>query len=91
MEEHFKESRKFFELPLNQKEEIGVNADSRGYTPMDGETLDAELQKEGDTKEGLYIGRNLAADSEEAKEPMIGPNLWPNPVRNLHAWGLSDT
>ena len=81
IEEQFEESRKFFGLPLKQKEELAVNADSRGYTPMSGETLDAGRQKEGDTKEGLYIGREVAADSEEAKEPMLGPNLWPDPVR----------
>ena len=48
---------------------------------MGDETLDAVLQKEGDTKEGFYIGREVAADSEEAKQPLHGPNQWPNPVR----------
>ena len=81
LEEHFKESRKFFELPLEKKNEIIVDANSRGYTPMGEETLDLQHQKEGDTKEGVYIGREVAADSEEAKQPLHGPNQWPNPVR----------
>jgi len=29
---------------------------------------------------GLYFGRDLAADSEEAKLPLHGPNQWPPEV-----------
>lgn len=44
------------------------------------ETLDAANQKEGDTKEGLYFGREVAADSPEADLPLHGPNQWPPQV-----------
>lgn len=49
----------------------------RGYTPMSEETLDAPNQTEGDTKEGLYFGREVPADSEDAHLPLHGPNQWP--------------
>ena len=52
---------------------------------MGEETLDLAHQTEGDTKEGLYIGREVAADSEEAKTPLHGPNQWPDPVRHRAA------
>ncbi len=47
---------------------------------MGDETVDPENQSEGDNKEGLYFGRDLPADCEEAKKPMHGPNQWPDAV-----------
>lgn len=47
---------------------------------MGEETLDPEHQMEGDSKEGLYFGREVAAESQEAQKPLHGPNQWPNPV-----------
>ncbi len=47
---------------------------------MANETLDPGNQSEGDTKEGCYIGREVAADSEDAKLPLHGPNQWPREV-----------
>jgi hypothetical protein len=44
---------------------------------MSEETLDPPNQTEGDTKEGLYFGREVPADSEEAHMPLHGPNQWP--------------
>ena len=38
-------------------------------------------QSEGDTKEGLYFGREVSADSPDAGMPLHGPNQWPSPVR----------
>ena len=52
----------------------------RGYTPMSEETLDAPNQTEGDTKEGLYFGREVPPGSEEAHMPLHGPNQWPAQV-----------
>lgn len=54
----------------------------RGYTPFEYEMLNPDEQKSPDTKEGIYIGREVAADSEEAQKPLHGPNQWPNPVRS---------
>lgn len=31
-------------------------------------------------KEGIYIGLEVAADSEDAKLPLHGPNQWPREV-----------
>ncbi len=55
----------------------------RGWTPLSEETLDTENQTEGDTKEGLYFGREVPADSPEAAQPLHGPNQWPSPVSTL--------
>ena len=47
---------------------------------MGDETVDPEHQSEGDNKEGLYFGRDLPADCEEARKPLHGPNQWPDAV-----------
>ena len=47
---------------------------------MANETLDPGNQSEGDTKEGIYIGQEIPADSEDAKLPLHGPNQWPREV-----------
>ena len=47
---------------------------------MGDETVDPEHQSEGDNKEGLYFGRDLPADCEEARKPMHGPNQWPDAI-----------
>ena len=49
---------------------------------MADETLDPANQREGDTKEGLYFAREVAADSAEARLPLHGPNQWPPRVRS---------
>ncbi len=38
------------------------------------ETLDPSRQKQGDTKEGFYFGREVAPGSAEAALPLHGPN-----------------
>jgi isopenicillin N synthase-like dioxygenase len=47
---------------------------------MAEETLDTANQTEGDTKEGIYFGRDVPRDSPEAANPLTGPNQWPSPV-----------
>lgn len=47
---------------------------------MADEALDPANQREGDTKEGLYFAREVAADSAEARLPLHGPNQWPPEV-----------
>ncbi|CAK0779497.1 hypothetical protein CVIRNUC_004789 [Coccomyxa viridis] len=73
----FEENRRFFSLPEQEKRRILANESNRGYTPMSEETLDAPNQTEGDTKEGLYFGREVPAGSEDAHLPLHGPNQWP--------------
>ena len=76
--------------PLNAATE-DVRAASRtllrGWTPLSEETLDVANQSEGDTKEGLYFGREVSAASPDAGMPLHGPNQWPSPVRcTTGAW-----
>ncbi|DBA70484.1 TPA: hypothetical protein ACH3X2_011889 [Trebouxia sp. C0005] len=77
IEEHWLQNKAFFNLPLEDKLTIVADSNNRGYTPMAEQTLDPDHQSQGDTKEGLYFGREVPADSEEAKLPLHGPNQWP--------------
>ncbi|EWM20785.1 Isopenicillin N synthase [Nannochloropsis gaditana] len=82
------ESKAFFSLPLDEKEKVSVrhNKINRGYTAFEEETLDPTRQTRGDTKEGFYLGREVAMESEEARSfPLHGPNVWPDPVK-LPRW-----
>jgi isopenicillin N synthase-like dioxygenase len=75
----FEESRKLFDLPLKEKEALSDKVMSRGYTAMQEETLDPTVQKEGDTKEGYYIGREVATtDPRYDPVKLRGPNQWPS-------------
>ena len=61
----------------------------RGYTSYTYETLDPEKQTQPDTKEGLYLGREVPEDSEEARTwPLHGPNQWPDEVRSWSCLSL---
>jgi isopenicillin N synthase-like dioxygenase len=53
-----------------------------GYTAMGSEVLDtsADVPKQGDSKEGIYIGRELS--EEELKLPLNGPNQYPPEVHS---------
>lgn len=77
IQRHFAETKKFFDLPDEEKAKIKVNKINRGWNAMQQESLDPEHQSEGDTKEGLYFGREVPADSAG---PMQGPNQWPSPA-----------
>lgn len=79
MENVFEETRKLFSLPLHDKESIKADKNNRGWTPWQEETLDPANQREGDTKEGFYFGREVSLDSDEASKPLHGPNVWPSP------------
>lgn len=76
--EHFRQQKLFFDLPMEDKLRIKVNAASRGYVPIGAETLDPAKQTQGDTKEGLLIGREIDQLSDEAKLPLHGSNQWPS-------------
>lgn len=84
----FVSGQAFFSLPLDEKEKVSVrhNKINRGYTAFEEETLDPTRQTRGDTKEGFYLGREVAMESEEARSfPLHGPNVWPDPVK-LPRW-----
>ncbi|CAN0901481.1 2-oxoglutarate-Fe(II) type oxidoreductase hxnY [Linum grandiflorum] len=78
MAEVFHQSRKFFELPGNEKMKVLRNEKHRGYTPELDELLDPQNQVHGDYKEGYYIGVEVPEDDPEADKPFYGPNVWPS-------------
>ncbi|XP_031249247.1 2-oxoglutarate-Fe(II) type oxidoreductase hxnY-like isoform X2 [Pistacia vera] len=80
MDEVFGMSKRFFELPLNEKMKLLRNEKHRGYTPVLDELLDPDNQVHvGDYKEGYYIGVEVPEGDPEAEKPFYGPNVWPAP------------
>ena len=57
------QTKALFDLPLTDKQALSDPILSRGYTAMQEETLDPQHQTEGDTKEGFYIGPEIATDN----------------------------
>lgn len=78
LETVFRQSRIFFELPKEEKMKLLRNERHRGYTPFRDETLDPDKQTEGDSKEGFYIGIEVAEDDPQASKEFYGPNIWPS-------------
>ncbi|KMT03189.1 hypothetical protein BVRB_8g197380 isoform B [Beta vulgaris subsp. vulgaris] len=76
MDEVFAQSKKLFDLPMDEKMKLLRNEKHRGYTPILDELLDPENQVEGDYKEGYYIGVE-PMDDPDAEKPFYGPNVWP--------------
>ena len=62
--------RAFFELPEAAKRTVQQDGNNRGWTAMGEETLDPARQTCGDTKEGYYIGREVAAGAPEHGRPV---------------------
>ena len=75
-DELFASSAELFALPLEVKRSVFDAVLNRGYTAWGEETLDPVAQTVGDTKEGFYIGREVAAEKAEP-EKLAGPNQWP--------------
>lgn len=74
-------SRKFFALPLEQKNAIRMELGGRawrGFFPVGGE-LTSGIP---DLKEGLYLGTELPAGDPR---PLHGPNLFPAQVPDLRS------
>lgn len=78
LETVFRQSKTFFGLPKEEKTKLLRNEKHRGYTPFRDETLDPEKQTEGDSKEGFYIGVEVAEDDPKASKEFYGPNIWPS-------------
>jgi len=78
----FAEAKRFFALPEAEKRKIAIenSACHRGWFRVGGENLDPAKQAEGDLKEGVKIGRDLAMDHPRvvAGLPLHGPNQWPD-------------
>lgn len=79
IEDVYRLSRKFFELPFEAKNQLNiVNSGQtlRGYIPMYGENVDPQNTK--DFKECFDYGRH-----EEDVSPFFGPNLMPEEVQEF--------
>ncbi|GAV88056.1 2OG-FeII_Oxy domain-containing protein/DIOX_N domain-containing protein [Cephalotus follicularis] len=78
MEEVFDQSKRLFNLSLDDKMKLLRNDKHRGYTPLLDEILDPQNQLYGDYKEGYYIGVEVPEDDPQAEKPFFyGPNVWP--------------
>ncbi|XP_051113999.1 2-oxoglutarate-Fe(II) type oxidoreductase hxnY-like isoform X2 [Andrographis paniculata] len=78
MGEVFAQSRRFFNLPAEEKIKLLRNKKNRGYTPVLDEYLDPVNQIDGDYKEGYYIGVEVPEDDPDAQKPFYGTNIWPS-------------
>uniref|UniRef100_M8C9S8 UPF0676 protein n=1 Tax=Aegilops tauschii TaxID=37682 RepID=M8C9S8_AEGTA len=79
LEALFAESKKFFELPLEEKMLLQRNSAHRGYTAPYAEKLDASSEFQGDLKESFYIG--AVGDVDMPNDP----NQWP-PKERFPSW-----
>ncbi|KAG0576201.1 hypothetical protein KC19_5G062600 [Ceratodon purpureus] len=79
LDEVFVQSKKFFDLPLEEKMKVIHDKNHRGYTPFEEEVLDPDVQSKGDSKEGYYIGVSVPENDPRAKKPLHGPNQYPSP------------
>ncbi|KAF1314393.1 Gibberellin 2-beta-dioxygenase, partial [Globisporangium splendens] len=87
----YAEMANFFHQPAEEKQKVLANEYMRGYTLMNEETLDPDVQTQGteraawgilcDTKEGYYICRHVDLGSDEMKYPLHGPNLFPDEAK----------
>lgn len=76
------QSNLLFNLSEKSKKALSDPVLSRGYTAMSEETLDPHKQKQGDTKEGFYIGKHVPADHPEYNPAKFkGPNRMPSSER----------
>lgn len=70
----------FFDQSETYKRDIAIDKSPchRGWYTIGGEILDAETHPEGDYKEGLKIGQDLAPSHPLVIKglPLHGPNLW---------------
>ncbi len=80
MDEAFAEARRFFALPLADKEAIAMRivGGNRGYSALLGEALDPA--RGPDLKEAFNIGLDLEPDDPEllAGKPFRALNAWPS-------------
>jgi non-haem dioxygenase in morphine synthesis N-terminal len=84
LEACFEQCRLFFAQPDDFKNAILADQNNRGYTPYQEETLDPGSQSGGDTKEGLYFGREVQPHEPDASKPLHGPNQWPDSTALPH-------
>ena len=76
----FNASKRFFELPLDAKSSIKVDANQRGW--MGQGMAQLEGAKTHDAKEVFFWGWDVDADDQDVISgvPMVFPNQWPDNV-----------
>lgn len=81
-------SRRFFDLPSEEKVKVRVNSIGVGYVPLQIESLAASLGQKtpGDLKESLNIGRDFEHDRWPARPPELKP-IWIEYFQTLNALG----
>ena len=81
IDDMFAHSKAFFRLPDDTKARLcGArgSGSNRGWTRVHEETLDAKNSTVGDSKEGMYIGRECTREELERGAPLVGRNAWPD-------------
>lgn len=75
--EAFGQSRRFFELPEQQRRAVAADHNNRGWTEHRSETSHG---REPDVKEAFQVGRDLGPEHPlvRAGTPLHGPNRWPD-------------
>jgi isopenicillin N synthase-like dioxygenase len=78
------QTRMLFAESLTSKQTWSDPVTNRGYTAWGEETLDPEHQTQGDTKEGYYIGVDVAMDDPRYNPAKLRvPNIWPSTTATL--------
>ena len=78
MKELLELSDKYFNLPVDIKQNHFNAKLNRGYTGYKEETLDPDQQTSGDTKEGFYVGIDVTDEDKINPEKFKGPNVYPS-------------
>lgn len=80
LDEVFKQSKEFFNLPPYEKVKLTDKLMNRGYTDFEEQALDIVAQKDrGDTKEGFYLGKHIPSNSDDYNPVKFrGPNIYPD-------------
>lgn len=83
-------SRRFFDLPSDEKVKVRVNSIGVGYVPLQIESLAASLGQKtpGDLKESLNVGRDFDHDRWPARPPELKP-IWIEYFQTLNALGAN--
>ncbi|KAL5231966.1 hypothetical protein ABZP36_030742 [Zizania latifolia] len=92
LEKLFAESRKLFELPLEEKMALRRNSYHRGYTPPYAEKLDFSSKFEGDLKESFYVGPIGGDGSQNDANQWPSEEhfpCWKETIKLYHATALS--
>ncbi len=64
----------FFNQPMAEKMKLAINAQLRGYLPLDYSSYEGEVRAAKSHQEGFWVSYDRALS---AARPLDGPNLWP--------------